>query len=399
MPAPPVPGATRGIMRALFPKIPGPIGAALVLWDLGQMSNPKSDPDRIGWKANPSWIFRSYGTAQGLVVGTDGITMPEVPVTTDNTQALTWANSGLSYMVIARTYYDPLNYGTGAQPAYPAPLPGQSLSAREPNTTMGLWLFDFQQVPNNPRYLHVATFLQKYIGGRPQVEHIPGTVKPAYFSCPHSTLGYSYADAPLSIPVFAPAFSPVPRPIGRPAPRPEPWSPEWPDVGPRPQPRPQPRPRPRPRPDANARPMSRPFAPGAVVVTPNVGPRPVAPKGPQPPGPRTKERKGGLPPWAAAVWRGVGPITEAGDFIDSFYEALPRRTKIAEYNKRGRQPNPLEKLDIIYRNIGSLDLGKALGNVVANEVEDRAIGKFGKALGQASANSGRPIGFGAGPAL
>lgn len=381
----------------------GVAGLALTIWDLTQQSNPKDKDATITIGEQGTWVFRSYGTAAGNIIGEDFIDIPELPITRDFAQSRSWGNANVDHYLEARTVYDPLNYLAGPQPAYPAPLGSQAINPSiDFSTRYGLWEFQFQQVINQPRYQHVVSFIRPsfidYV--EPKKTFNPAQQTAPAYNWPRleGSLGYGFGDYPILQPIGVPAFAPVPRPVQWPAPRLEPWSPEWPEVGPRPQPNPRPRPRPNPRPDAKANP-ARPFAQGAVEISPYAPPRPAVARGPQPPGRGTKERKGGLPPWAAAVWRGVGPITEASDFIGSVYEALPRRLKIAEYKKRGRQPNPAEKLEIIYRNIGSLDLGKALGNIVANEVEDRAIGKFGKALGQASANAGRPIGYGAGPAL
>lgn len=216
--------------------------------------------------------------------------------------------------------------------------------------------------------------------------------RPGLFSFPQGVLGPAYNYNPIFTPIGAPAFAANPGPVAWAPPRLDPPTPEWPEVGPRPQPRPDPWP-------SRDAAQEGSFRPGAVEISPHAPPRPVSPLGPRPPGPRTKERKAGLPPWAAAVWHGLGPITETVDIIDAVYEALDKQTKRDAYKRLGRQPTPQERLEIIYRNIHKLNMGDVVKNIVENQAEDFVFGKFGKALGQASANSGRPIGYGAGPAL
>lgn len=198
-------------------------------------------------------------------------------------------------------------------------------------------------------------------------------------------LPWEFGNTPLANPHNA-VTSPAPRPIWYAPPRPSPWTPEFPQVG-------------------NARvdfkPAPRPEPSFGHVLTPGAKPQPISPRGPQPPGPRTKERKAGLPPWAAFAWRAANPITETNDAISAIYEALSRKIKIAEYKKRGRQPTPQEKLMILYANINSLNVGQAVSNLIVEAAEDRFYGRAGQALRDAGRNMypDRPIGLGAGPAF
>lgn len=237
-------------------------------------------------------------------------------------------------------------------------------------------------------------------------------------------LPWSVGDMPLTQPFGSPVTA-APRPVAFAPPRLDPWSPEMPDVGPRPAPRPdappanwpdpwpgydpvanpvpEPMPQPLPEPIPGLGPNFgvNPRGVGAVSYSPLTGARPVASAGARPPGKHTKERKAGLPPWASFVWRAAGHITEAVDTIDAVYEALPKSRKIAEYKKRGRQPNPFEKLRIIYDNIGEVNMGDVVTNIISENIEDTVYGKAGQALTNAGKNMfpDRPIQLGAGPAL
>lgn len=227
---------------------------------------------------------------------------------------------------------------------------------------------------------------------------------------------------PFPDPLFpwAPSVFPHELPVGSPAPwtpplnfpRPDPWSPESPSRGPRPYETPAPQPKPVPKPEPLPEPVPNP-APRPNVVqnpfpnapldswlpAPRPNGRPQAQPKPRPPAKHEKEAKARMGRVAGAIWGAFGPITETVDFVDVLYEALPRNLKRAEYKKRGRQPNPIERAELIYKNINQIDVGKALTGYVQNEIEDYVIGQFGKKLGEASRKDNRPIGYGAGWAL
>lgn len=227
---------------------------------------------------------------------------------------------------------------------------------------------------------------------------------------------------PFPDPLFpwAPSVFPHELPIGSPSPvtppldfpRPDPWSPESPSRGPRPDETPAPQPKPAPKPEPLPEPVPNP-APRPNVVqnpfpnapldswlpAPRPNGRPQAQPKPRPPAKHEKEAKARMGRVAGAIWGAFGPITETVDFVDVLYEALPRNIKRDAYNKRGRQPNPVERAELIYANINQIDIGKALTGYVQNEIEDYIIGQFGKKLGEASRKDNRPIGYGAGWAL
>lgn len=131
--------------------------------------------------------------------------------------------------------------------------------------------------------------------------------------------------------------------------------------------------------------------------------------------------KGGIIKWA------INAVTESGDFIDALYDALPkeltrqhkRDIRMRDYGDNqnsfeyvnGRKiktagvlprtvvgigirnqpagevrrgPSPWDKAKFVYQNLDKVDVPKAFGNLVQNEVEDRAIGKASKARQKAS---------------
>lgn len=187
-----------------------------------------------------------------------------------------------------------------------------------------------------------------------------------------------------------------------------------PDAAPIAQPAPFPKPAPYPlipsRPDSpwpqgykSAQPSNgnpRPLPPyGDPLAGPAVGTdggpfRPVPPHVFMPPRKGEKEKKGKAGPVASAILNAVGTPTEAADAIDAVYDALGKKCPGAK--------TPQAKLKCIADNFDTLDVAKAIGNLIANEIEDRAIGTVGKAL-KSEANK-RPtkhplIGWGFGPGL
>lgn len=217
-----------------------------------------------------------------------------------------------------------------------------------------------------------------------------------------------------------PGGFPKPPPIQNPWPRPDPISPEAPDVGPRPDPKPNPvRPPPIEIPISDVPdfpPVPVPLAPpglppppwemgeegGETHIRPRMRGRPKQNQRKhhsRKPEKGKKESKVRMKPWLAKVWYGIGTVTEGNDFINVLYESLDFRVKQREYFKRGRQPNPVEKVRIIYENINDLDTATALRKYIENDIEDKVFGFFGGQLGQASFGRGGPVGYGAGPAL
>lgn len=114
-----------------------------------------------------------------------------------------------------------------------------------------------------------------------------------------------------------------------------------------------------------------------VSWSPSEGVKPTAPHVVARPAPRTKERKvrDGTSNkfWLRAfksAQKQFHRLTEAGDLIDSWYEALPKKYQTC----KPRTPQCM--MMQIYDNAEHLDIGQALLNMAYNEVEDRVAGKF-----------------------
>ena len=102
-----------------------------------------------------------------------------------------------------------------------------------------------------------------------------------------------------------------------------------------------------------------------------------------PPGNRTKEKKGiaNVPPGLLSVL--LGQITEANDYVKAVYKALPanvRRWKGRDGRWRDHDITPQDQLQRIWENADKLDVGEVVKNLVANEIEDRILGRVGRNL-------------------
>jgi len=71
----------------------------------------------------------------------------------------------------------------------------------------------------------------------------------------------------------------------------------------------------------------------------------------------------------------MGAATETDDFISALWGALPYRDR-----KQGYSGHMQDKLADLYDNAGHVDVQKALGNLAANEVEDRLYGSIGNKI-------------------
>lgn len=255
---------------------------------------------------------------------------------------------------------------------------------------------------------------------------------------------WPYGKFPELRPMDAPSPWLEPAPLG--APRIKPQSPQMPDVGPYPggnpwtvparpepvkNPRPDPEPEidpggwpglpdswPPPKVDPGVKPDIIPVPDGLGDVFPDIPFEPVLrpthqtwPRGkPQqevrarrnPRKPRKGEKEAPKTMMGSTMgflWNAVAKITEANDMVNVAYECLPWRVKVAEYQKRGRQPNPAEKLQIIYRNINSFDPACMITGVIKEGLEDMIYATGGKKLGEAARKDKRPIGYEAGGGL
>lgn len=122
----------------------------------------------------------------------------------------------------------------------------------------------------------------------------------------------------------------------------------------------------------------RPGTPGVVI--------------PVPPGPGEKEKKIRMHSAGVIALRFVNIVSEAVDFMDALYWALPKKYTSSRHN--GSQ-----RAQILYQHLDEVDWNKALQNVAINEFQDRILGAAGKRIGELSRKLGRPVGLQAGPAI
>lgn len=230
------------------------------------------------------------------------------------------------------------------------------------------WLY-YKNGAINPQYVNGYGTIPPTVPGTTDLGSKPAVVHPP-------------KAVPLFLPVADPMSLPVnqPVPVTRPAParRVRPLNP-WRSPVEQPQTGPQPRPRIRP----GALP-----GPGTVTtITPGQRPRiSPAPSRPQPPKPGEKEKKmkTGLPPGKVAAV--INAATEGADAIDAIYGALPGKLRGSLYWS-GQATTPQERALAIYNHFDEIDWEKAVGNLVANQLEDAFIGAVGR-LG-AKANQAR----------
>lgn len=101
----------------------------------------------------------------------------------------------------------------------------------------------------------------------------------------------------------------------------------------------------------------------------------------------------------------LNAASEAVDLVDCIYDAIPRKYRPRYGNTRFvlRHPTPQQKVLAIYQHFDKIDIPKALGNVVSNEIEDRIFGKLGNLSKNVShglrVHGDLPIGLQAGRAL
>jgi len=114
------------------------------------------------------------------------------------------------------------------------------------------------------------------------------------------------------------------------------------------------------------------------------------------PPPGVKERK--LKSKSALFFRkvGVAALTEIADFIEALHDALPDTARRSRgwRDKAGKWHN--RRLDSMVRDLyahwDQVDLGIAFNNLVANELEDAAIGITQRYANKASVSSGEGFG-------
>lgn len=305
--------------------------------------------------------------------------------------------------------------GHQAQP-YLAAIGGQYIAGSSPgNDTAGLWLQQ-RTIGGTPQFRHVASF---WAYG-PVAARAPAAYPKTWASpLPIPEVAPSWVPnmfPPLTRPGALPGHWPTPRPLD--APRPDPWSPESPEVGPRPDPAARPSPAPAPSPWVN--PLPEPFPDPGIAPQPAPAPAPVHeihPSGrvvtrtnPQPrprarphlsrrPTKGVKESKIKAGRWFGWAWAAIGGVTEGVDFIENIYEALPTGRKVDAYNNLGRQPNPIEKLGLIYTYNNEVDFNEAMEGYWNQQSSDRISAVGSDQMPGANQNDGRPIGYESGGAL
>lgn len=113
-----------------------------------------------------------------------------------------------------------------------------------------------------------------------------------------------------------------------------------------------------------------------------------------PPGPGTKERKFVIHN-QGQVARVFSVATEVIDAIEALYEALP-----PELRKRPKRFVGWKgQAEAVYHHWDRINWNTAWENLVANEIEDRIVGKLGKGGKVLAQKTGRNAGFTLGPAL
>lgn len=91
-----------------------------------------------------------------------------------------------------------------------------------------------------------------------------------------------------------------------------------------------------------------------------------APAGEGPPDGSTRERKGRIKQGLAL---GLGFASEARDIVEAIYKALPKRLR------KARNSDTYNQLAILWRHADDIKLSDALVNLIANEIEDRMVGR------------------------
>lgn len=191
-----------------------------------------------------------------------------------------------------------------------------------------------------------------------------------------------------------PEVVPVNMPIGIPA---EPWVP-WFQLDPFPIMEPLPIAPPIRRPNYDTRNPPR--------ATPDIGKRPSIDAGPvvkpghhneEPPEPPTKERKKRLVKspvaagWIAVLAKLANGYTEWDDVVAALYKGLPwqvRRWRGRDGVWRDRDINSVTRSQRLYTAFSDLNIGKAIEEVVKNEIGDRMWGAIGNTLSKRAKSLG-----------
>jgi len=120
------------------------------------------------------------------------------------------------------------------------------------------------------------------------------------------------------------------------------------------------------------------------------------PAGATPSGRIEKERKAKLSPAFAMALKAISMTTEAGDFINAIYDALPTeyRPRFRDTVYELRSATMQQKITAIIDHADKINIDEALVNLVTEQIEDRFYGTFGKMGGEVSRRLGIPYGAG-----
>jgi len=111
---------------------------------------------------------------------------------------------------------------------------------------------------------------------------------------------------------------------------------------------------------------------------------------------RENEVKHKLPTSAIKILKAVSAVTEAIDFVDALYKALPSeyRPRYRNTMHEKRVTTPTERMEAVIKNAEKIDIYDAIDNLVENQIEDYVFGKVGQAAGEASKQVGLNYGMG-----
>lgn len=87
--------------------------------------------------------------------------------------------------------------------------------------------------------------------------------------------------------------------------------------------------------------------------------------------------------WLRVLEKGIGSYLEMDDIVAAIYKGLPwqvRRWRGRDGVWRDRDPSTKTRLERLYKDIGKLDIEKAVVEVIKNELSDEAIGRVGNRL-------------------
>lgn len=117
-----------------------------------------------------------------------------------------------------------------------------------------------------------------------------------------------------------------------------------------------------------------------------------------PPGRGTKERKvrvRGIPSSMYAVREVLSGFTEAFDFLEALYRAIPDKKKPRYKNTKFAWKAPPYQVmaDHVYKHLSDIDVPQAIQNVLTNELQDQIIGRLSRGARKSYTDvTGSPVG-------